>query len=151
MKTIRVFLLKDVEKIGMAGEIIKAAEGYARNFLIPRKIGIEVTKKNESSFVHRIKVVEKRKEAINSKTSLLAERIKAATVTFKRKIHDNDQLYGSISAKEIADELSKQHGVSVSNSQVLIAKSIKTKGQHSVTIKLSNKLQPQLRLKVVTE
>ncbi len=150
MKTVRVFLLKDVEKIGLAGEIIKAAEGYARNFLIPRKIGVEVTKKNESSFSHRIKVVEKRKEALDSKTSMLAEKIKGTMVTLKRKIHDNDQLYGSISAKEIADELSKQ-GISVSNSQVVMVKSIKTKGLHSVIIKLSNKLQPKLKVKIAPE
>ncbi len=150
MKTVRVFLLKDVEKIGMAGEIIKAAEGYARNFLIPKKIGIEVTKKNESSFTHRIKTVEKRKEAIESKTSLLAEKIKGTNLTLKRKLHDNDQLYGSISAKEIAEELGKK-GISVSNSQVIIGKSIKTKGQHSVIIKLSNNLQPKLKLKIVAE
>ena len=150
MKTVRVFLLKDVEKIGMAGEIIKAAEGYARNFLIPRKFGVEVTKKNEASFTHRIKTVEKRKEVLDSKTSMLAEKIKATMVTLKRKIHDNDQLYGSISAKDIAEELSKK-GIPVSNNQVVIVKSIKTKGLHSVTIKLSNKLQPKLKVKIAPE
>lgn len=151
MKTVRVFLLKDVAKVGMAGEIIKAAEGYARNFLIPRNLGVEVTAKNEASFAHRIKVVEERKEAIESKTSMLAEKIKGTQITITKKIHDDDQLYGSISSKEIAEELSKQHGITVSNSQVVIPKSIKTKGLHSVTIKLSNKLQPTLKLKVVAE
>ncbi len=151
MKTVRVFLLKDVEKIGLAGEIIKAAEGYARNFLIPRKLGVEITKKNESSYAHRIKTVEKRKEAIESKSSMLAEKIKGLSITLKRKVHDNDQLYGSISAKEIAEELSKKHGVSVSNSQVVITKAIKTKGHHKVTIKLSNKLQPTLTVTIVPE
>lgn len=150
MKTVRVFLLKDVERIGLAGEIIKAADGYARNFLIPKKIGVEVTKKNEASFAHRIKTVEKRKEALDSKSSMLAEKIKGMMITLKRKIHDNDQLYGSISAKEIAEELGKQ-GVSISNSQVVMVKSIKTKGLHSVVIKLSNKLQPKLKVKIAPE
>jgi large subunit ribosomal protein L9 len=132
MKTVRVFLLKDVEKVGMAGEIIKAAEGYARNFLIPRKMGVEVTKQNEASFVHQLKTVEHRKEVIESKTSMLAEKIKSVQITLKRKIHDNDQLYGSISAKEIVDELTKEHGITIANSQVVMEKAIKTKGQHTV-------------------
>ena len=151
MKMLRVFLLKDVEKVGIAGEIIKAAEGYARNYLIPKKIGVEVTSKNEASFVHRVKTIEKRKEAVSSKTSMLAEKIKAAQVVIKKKIHDNNQLYGSISPKEIAEELSKQHGISISNNQVIIDKSIKTKGLHSITIKLSSKLQPKLKVKIVPE
>ena len=151
MKMLRVFLLKDVEKVGMSGEIIKTAEGFARNYLIPRKFGVEVTDKNEASFSHRLKTIEHRKEVIASKTSLLAEKIKAAQITIKKKIHDNDQLYGSISPKEIAEELSKQHQITIANSQVIFDKSIKTKGIHTITIKLSSALQPQLKVKIVPE
>lgn len=151
MKFVRVFLLNDVEKVGISGEIIKASDGFARNFLIPQKFGVEVTPRNEASFAHRIKTVEHRKEVVESKTSMLAEKIKGLEVIIKRKVHDGDQLYGSISAKEIVDELSQKHGVSVSNSQVLMDKSIKNKGTHTVTIKLSSKLQPTLKVKVVPE
>jgi large subunit ribosomal protein L9 len=150
MKVLRVFLLKDVEKVGIAGEIIKAAEGFARNYLIPQKLAVEVTPKNESSFAHRVKTIEHRKEVVESKTSMLAEKIKGTELVIKRKIHDNDQLYGALSAREIVDELS-QHGISVSNSQVIMDKSIKTRGAHSITIKLSSKLQPTLKIKIVPE
>jgi large subunit ribosomal protein L9 len=151
MKMLRVFLLKDVEKVGMAGEIIKASEGYARNYLIPRGLAQEVTTKNEASFAHRIKTVEKRQEVVATKTSMLAEKIKGTQLVLKRKIHDDDQLYGSISPREIAEELSAQHGITVSNSQVIIDKAIKTKGVHSVTIKLSSQLQPSLKIKITPE
>lgn len=146
----RVFLLKDVEKIGIAGEIIKTTEGFARNYLIPKKFAVEVTPKNESSFSHRVKTIEHRKEVVESKTSMLAEKIKSIEIVIKRKMHDNDQLYGSISPRDIADEVAKQ-GVSVSPNQVLIEKSIKSKGTYPVTIKLSSKLQPQLKVKIVPE
>ena len=63
----------------MAGEIIKATEGFARNYLIPQKFGQEVTAKNEASFTHRIKTIEKRQEVVESKTSMLAEKIKGVT------------------------------------------------------------------------
>jgi large subunit ribosomal protein L9 len=151
MKMLRVFLIQDVEKVGMAGEIIKAAEGYARNYLIPRKLGQEVTHKNEASFANRIKTIEKRHEIVESKTSMLAEKIKSIQVVLKRKTHDNDQLYGSISPREIAEELSAQHGITVSNSQVIIEKAIKAKGLHTIIIKLSSKLQPTLKIKIIPE
>ena len=151
MKMVRVFLLQDVEKIGMAGEIIKAAEGFARNFLIPKKFGVEVTQKNEASFAHRIKNVEHRKEVLATKTSMLAEKIKEAQVILNKKMHDDDQLYAAVSPREIADELAKQHGIAVSNNQVIIDKAIKAKGLHSVVIKLSNSLQPNLAVKIIPE
>lgn len=147
----KVFLLKDVEQVGMAGEIIKTTEGFARNFLIPKKLAVEVTPKNESTFLNRIKVVENRKEVVATKTSMLAEKFKDLQIVLTKKMHDGDQLYGSISAKEIADELAKEHGIKVTNSQILIEKSIKTKGIHPVTIKLSKTLLPKLQVKVVAE
>lgn len=151
MKMLRVFLLQDVENVGMAGEIIKAAEGFARNYLIPRKLGQEVTMKNEASFAHRVKTIEKREEVVATKTSMLAEKIKGVQLVLKRKVHDDDQLYGSISPREIVDELSAQQNITISNSQVIIDKAIKTKGLHTVIIKLSSKLQPTLKIKIVPE
>lgn len=146
----KVYLLKDVEKIGMAGEIIKTSEGYARNFLIPKKLGVEVTEKNEESFKNRLRKLEERKEVIETKTSMAAERIKDLELVLKKKMHDGDKLYAAIGANEIVDLLAKE-GVSVSKSQVEFDKSIKSKGSYSVTIKLSSKLKPVFKLKVVPE
>jgi large subunit ribosomal protein L9 len=146
----KVFLLKDIERVGLAGEIIKTAEGYARNFLIPQKLAIEVTPHNESSLVNRIKIVENRKEVVATKTSMLAEKIKNLELVLKRKMHDGDQLYGTVSANEIVDLLA-QKGISVAKNQVEFDKSIKSKGNYSVVIKLSSKLQPVVKLKVISE
>lgn len=144
----KVFLLKDIEKVGCAGEMIKVQDGYAINFLFPRKLAIEITPLNEKSFIHRVKVIEKRQEVVASKTSMLAEKIKALTVVIKRKMHDNDKLYGAITEAEIVDGL-KEHAVSISKSQVVFDKSIKTKGSYTVTIKLSSQLKPQVTVKVI--
>jgi large subunit ribosomal protein L9 len=146
----KIFLLKNVEKVGMAGEIIKAKDGYAINYLIPNKLGVAVTDANEKNFAHRAVVIDQRKEVIASKTSMLAEKIKSMTVTLKRKTHDKDKLFGSINAAEIAQALSEQ-GVAVTKSQVEIAKSIKAVGTHTVTIKLSSSLKPELTVKIVAE
>jgi large subunit ribosomal protein L9 len=146
----KVFLNKDVEKVGMAGEVIKVEAGFARNFLFPRKLAVEITPTNEKFYANKIRQVVHRKEVVNSKTSILAENIKSLKITIKRKLHDDGKLYGAISSQEIADLLGKQ-GINVSKSQVLIDKSIKSKGTHEVTIKLTSQLKPTMTVVVVSE
>lgn len=146
----KIFLVKDVQNVGLAGEIITVADGFATNYLLPHKLGIQVTSSNEAEFSKRLQKVEQRQEVIKSKTSMLAERIKSVQVVIKRKMHDDGLLYGSINPQDIADELAKQ-GISVSKSQVLIEKSIKAKGTYQVTVKLSSTLLPVLTVKILPE
>jgi len=146
----KVFLKQDIEKIGMAGEIVKVGDGYARNFLIPRNFAVEVTPKNESFYKTKIKSVEHRKDVISSKTSMLAERIKSMKLSIKRKMHDDGKLYGSISQGEVVDLLG-QEGININKSQVIFDKSIKRKGSHKVTIKLTSQLMPELTVTISAE
>lgn len=146
----RVFLLKDIERVGIAGEIVKVKEGYAYNFLFPHKYAIEVTKANADHFKKREKVIEHRKEVVESKSSMLAEKIKSTSIGLKKKTHDDGKLYGSISPQEIVDALNNK-GISVSKSQVVFGKSIKSTGNYEITIKLSSKLQPTLSVKVMPQ
>lgn len=144
----KVFLLKDLEHIGLSGEIVKVKEGFAQNYLFPRKLAVEVNKTNQQHFKNRERVVDHRKEVLESKTSMLAEKIKSTSITLKRKTHDDGKLYGSINPQEIVDLLGEK-GIAISKSQVLFGKSIKTTGDYEITIKLSSKLQPAVSLKVV--
>lgn len=146
----KVYLLKDIERVGLAGEIITVSDGYALNFILPRKLGVQITQHNEANFKGRIKVVEHRKEVVASKTSMLAQRISALEVKIKRAIHDDGKLYGAINAQEVVDGLAV-FGVSVSKNQVIFDKNIKEKGAHKVTIKLSSKLTPTVTVKVIEE
>jgi len=149
----KVFMLKDVENVGMTGEMLKVSDGYATNFLFPRKLAVEVTPENEKGFARRLKVVEKRQEVVASKTSMLAEKIKSLKLVYKTKIHkskEGEELYGAIRENVIVDLLAEQ-GVSVAKNQVQFDKPIKTTGLHSVIIKLSNQLQPKVSLKIVAE
>jgi large subunit ribosomal protein L9 len=146
----KVFLRKDVEKIGLAGEIVKVTDGYAKNYLIPKGLAVVVTEKSERFFKSRERVVENRKVVIATQTSILAEKIGSMHITIKRKIHDDGKLYGAISPNEIVDELAKK-GISVSKNQVLFPKSIKEHGTYEVTIKLSSRLQPKIKVSIVSE
>lgn len=144
----KVFLLKNIEKVGIAGEILNVSEGYAQNFLLPRKLAMKVTDGNKEFFEKRAKTVEHRKEVIETETSMLSERIKDLSITLKKKIHDDNRLYAAINPSDIVESLAQQN-IKISKSQVLFDKSIKAVGNHLVTIRLSSKLQPQLQVKVV--
>jgi large subunit ribosomal protein L9 len=146
----KVFLLKNVEKVGMAGQVLTVTDGYGMNFLIPRKLAVQITAENESAFQNRIKQVEHRKEVVATETSMLAERIKSIELTLKRKMHDEGKLFGAVSTGDIVDLLA-QKGVSVAKNQIIFDKSIKAKGTYDVTIKLSSKLQPQIKVHVLPE
>ena len=146
----RIFLKKDIEKVGMAGEILKVSDGYARNFLLPKNLAVEITPHNENFYKKQVKEVEHRKEVVATQTSMLAERIGSMEITLKRKMHDDGKLYGAISPSEIAEALSDK-GVNVAKGKIVIQKSIKTKGNHEITIKLTSRLQPKVKVVVLPE
>ncbi len=146
----RVWLRNDIEKIGMAGEIVNVKDGFGRNYLIARSLAVEVTDKNKAFYETRATSVDQRKEVIASQTSMQAEKINNMQLVLKRKMHDNGKLYGSINPAEIVDLLALK-GISISKSQVVFGKSIKEQGEYKITIKLSSRLQPQIILKVTPE
>jgi large subunit ribosomal protein L9 len=145
-----VYLRKDVEKIGLAGEIIKVGDGFARNFLIPQGLAVEITTHNKHQYISKIRKVENRKEVIASQTSMFAEKLSTVSITLPRKMHDDGQLYGSINATEVVDALAEK-GISITKSQVEFDKSIKSKGTFKVHIKLTTKLKPAITVTVISE
>jgi large subunit ribosomal protein L9 len=143
----RVYMLKDVERVGITGQVITVSDGYAVNFLIPRKLAVEITEGNKEFFQQKKQKEQVAVAVLSSKVSMLAERIKTLHITIKERIHDGDKLYGAIGADEVVDLL-KQKEITINKKQVEFDKSIKTTGEHKVTIRLSSKLKPQLTLKV---
>ncbi len=146
----KVYMLKDVEKVGMNGQIITVSDGYAQNFLFPRKLAIRVTEENIAFFQARQIKEKVTAEVVSSKAAMLAERIKNIQLVIKEKTHDDGKLYGSVSADEIVDLL-KEKEISINKKQVDFPKAVKEVGEHKVTIKISSKLKPQLTLKVVSK
>ncbi|OQA34390.1 MAG: 50S ribosomal protein L9 [Candidatus Dependentiae bacterium ADurb.Bin331] len=146
----KVYLLKNVEKIGVAGEIISVADGYGANYLIPLKLGVQITPENLAFYEKKKKTIEHRKEVIATETSMLADKIKNTQITLKRKMANGHKLFGSVSDKEIA-ELLAQKDIHVSKNQVIFDKRITEKGNYEITVKLSNRLQPKIKLTVTPE
>lgn len=148
----KVYLLKDITNLGFEGEIVKVSDGYAKNYLIPRKLALEITSANQSHYEQKKKIVAHKQEVLATETSMLAERIKSTKVTIKKKAHENgtgpQKLYGSVSAGDIVDALAEEN-IRVAKNQVDFGKSIKTTGTFEVTIKLSSRLQPKTTVVVV--
>ena len=145
---VNVFLLQDVPKIGSKGEIISVKIGYANNYLVAQKLGITVNAQNEKELLANKKILEKKKEVVISKTSLIADRIKDLVLKIEKVAHEG-KLYGSVNASEIVELLDKE-GVKVNKSQIeMPAKSIKTEGTYDIVIKLTTQLKPHFKLKVI--
>jgi large subunit ribosomal protein L9 len=143
---VKVFLKKDVEKVGFANQIVSVNEGFARNFLFPQNLAVEVTRENEKLLSSKVRVIEHKKEAVATATSMLAEKIKHLSLTLRKKAHKNGELYGSVNATDVADLLATQ-GISVGKNQIEMEK-IKREGSYSVTVRLSNRLQSAFTLTV---
>lgn len=146
----KVYMLKDVENIGIAGQVVKVKEGHALNYLLPRKLAVKVTAKNEAFLAEKSKRAEVTAEAIKSKMGMLAERIKNMKFTVKKKSHDDGKLYGAVASDDIV-ELMKSKDVAINKKQVVFNKAVRTTGEHKVAIKLSSKLQPEITLTVSSE
>jgi len=143
-----VFLLKDIVQVGLKNEIIKVSSGYAKNFLFPNKFAVEVTKANENTYKSKIKTVQDRAAVIETTSSLLGNQISQLTLKLKKTMHDGDKLYAAIKPNEVVDLL-KDKNISISKSQVVFNKPIKSKGSYLVTVKLSSKIKPQFTLQIV--
>lgn len=147
-KTCFVLMKNDVEKVGMSGNIVKVSKAYAENFLVPNKLAILINDKELPSFENKKIKIEKQKEVLESKTSMLAERIKSNPIVIKAVVHNGKDLYGAIKEDQIVDAL-KNKGINIAKKQVEFAKSIKSTGDYEITIRLTSKLQPKLAVKVV--
>jgi large subunit ribosomal protein L9 len=142
-----IYMLKDVEKVGMAGQVVKVSDGYAVNYLVPKKLAKQISKTEIGNFKSQITKQKVETQVLNSKIAMLAEKIKSMHLVLKERVHDDGKLYGAISSSEIVTLL-KGKGISVNKKQIEFDKSIKSVGEHKITIRLSSKLKPQLTLKV---
>src|SRR5919108_1438206 len=126
-----VILRDHVENLGKRGEIVKVADGYARNYLLPRKLALPATDANKKWVERERKITEARDLEERSAAEAIAARLTALELTIERKVGENDQLYGSVTNADIADVLAKK-GFDIDRRKILLPDPIKALGETSV-------------------
>ena len=144
----KVILLQDVKSLGKKGAMVEVNEGYARNFIIPKKLGIEATPKNLNDF--KLKKAHEEKVAAENlaEAKALAAELEESSITVKIKVGEGGRSFGSVSTKEISDALKNQLGKDIDKKKIVMKDSIKAVGSFTVKIKLHPEVQAELSVKV---
>jgi large subunit ribosomal protein L9 len=145
-----VILREDVEKLGTRGQLVKVTPGYARNFLLPKKLAVAATDSNRKIVEQERQAALRREAKEQSDASELAKMMSGITLNFVQKAGDNDQLFGSVTAKDIADALENQK-YSIDRRKIQLDEPIKTLGEHKVTIRLHRDVSTEVNVKVTKE
>src|SRR5687768_17355053 len=145
-----VILRETVDHVGKRGEIVKVADGYARNYLLPRKLALPATEGNKRHVERERKIVEVREAEEKGQAEAIAARLNALDIVIVRRVGDTDQLYGSVTSGDIADFL-KAKGFEVDKRKLILPEPIKVIGEHTVPLKLHREVTVPLKVKVVKE
>ncbi|MCH5344987.1 MAG: 50S ribosomal protein L9 [Acetatifactor sp.] len=145
----KIILLQDEKKLGKKGDIIDASDGYARNYILPKKIGVEATPKNMNDLkLQKANDAKIAQEQLDAAKALAAE-LEGKQVTVKIKAGEGGKAFGSVSSKEIATAFKQQHNLEVDKKKIQLPESLKSFGSYEVTVKLHPQVTGKLNVKVV--
>ncbi len=147
----KVILLEDVKSLGKKGEIVNVSDGYARNYVLPKKLGVEANSANMNDLklqkANADKVAQEQLEAAQT----LAQELEKKEVVLKMKSGEGGRVFGSVSSKEIASAAKSQCGLELDKKKIQLSEAIKALGTYEVSVKLHAKVTGKLRVKVVEE
>jgi large subunit ribosomal protein L9 len=145
-----IILREDVEKLGPRGKVVKVADGYARNYLLPKNLAVAATESNKKIVEQERHAHVRREAKFKSDAEELAKLLESVTLNFKQKVGDNGQLFGSVTAKDIADAL-EQKNFHIDRRKIQLDDAIKTLGDHTVTLKLHRDVASTIHVVVEQE
>ena len=144
----KVILLQDVKALGKKGEVVNVNDGYARNFILPKKLGVEANGKNLNDLKlqknNEAKVAQEYLDAAKK----LAEELKAGKVVLTMKVGEGGRTFGSVSSKEIAEAVKEQMHLDIDKKKIQLKEQIKTLGTHIVSVKLHPEVTAELKVSV---
>ena len=145
-----VILREHVDNLGERGEVVKVADGYARNYLLPRKLALPATEGNKKHVERERKIVESREAEEKGQAEAIASRLNAIDIIIARRTGETEQLYGSVTSSDIADFL-KTKGFEIDRRKLILPEPIKLIGEHTVPLKLHREVTVPLKVQVVKE
>jgi len=147
----KVILLQDEKKLGKKGDLVEINDGYARNYVLPKKIGVEATPANMNDYkLHKANEAKVAKEQLEA-AQALAKDLDTKSVTVKIKAGTGGRAFGSVAGKEIAAAAKEQLGIELDKKKIVLAEALKNFGSYDVTIKLHPQVTGKLNVKVVEE
>ncbi len=147
----KVILLEDVRGVGDAGSVENVPDGYARNFLLPRKLAILATEGSLRNLEHHRAQIRRRQARESSNAKAVAEQLAQITVKLSAKAGEAGKLYGSITHAEIAEALAAQHNLTIDRRDITLPYPIKSLGQHEAHVRLHKDVEATLRIEVESE
>ena len=145
-----VILREDVEKLGTRGQLVKVAPGYARNFLLPNKMAVAATESNKKIVEQERQAYLRREAKVAGEAKELGNMLGAVAITISQKAGENDQLFGSVTSKDIAEALEKQ-GYTIERRKIALEEPIKTLGEFKVPVKLHREVTVEITVHVTKE
>jgi large subunit ribosomal protein L9 len=145
-----IILREDVDKLGARGQVVKVAAGYARNFLLPKRLAVAATEANKKIVEQERQAHLRREAKAVGEAQDLAKILSGVTVTIAQKAGESDQLFGSVTAKDIAEALEKQN-FTIDRRKIQLDESIKQLGEHKITVRLHREVPVEVTVQVVKE
>ena len=145
-----VILKEDVAKLGSRGDVVKVAEGYGRNYLLPRKLAIVADEGNKAVIVQMKAASVRRSAKEKTQAEELAKQFEGTSVSFTRKSGENDQLFGSVTSGDLADALTKK-GFNIDRRKIQLHEPLKTVGEFTVPVKLHKDVTAHLKVVIEKE
>lgn len=145
----KIILLQDEKKLGKKGQVLEVSDGYAKNYILPKKIGVEATAKNMNDLKLHNANEEKKAQELLAQAKEMAAALEEKQVVVKIKAGEGGKAFGSVSTKEIATALKEQFSLDVDKKKIVMQDALKNFGSYEVTVKLHPSVQAKLNVKVV--
>ncbi|MGI6129105.1 MAG: 50S ribosomal protein L9 [bacterium] len=147
----KVILLQDVPRLGKRGDVVNVNDGYARNYLLPRRLAQEATKGSLKEVERRLKAQAKKEKQAEQEARALAERLSGTEVAVTARAGEGGRLFGSITNQDVADAIEKQLKLTIDKRKIELKEPLKALGEHKVTLRLYTDVTSEIVVKVVTE
>lgn len=147
----KVILLDNIKGVGKKDEIINASDGYARNFLFPKKLAVEANNENISKLKAKKQSEQYKKDVNKENAEKIAKKLDDITLTIKVKAGENGKIFGGVTSKEILEELKKQYKIDIDKKKIILNENIKNLGSFDISMKLFEGVTGKLKVKVISE
>ncbi|MGD9075764.1 MAG: 50S ribosomal protein L9 [Desulfobacteraceae bacterium] len=146
----KIILTQEMHDLGLEGDVVEVANGYARNYLIPKGIALKANEQNIKLMETKRKKIEVKRFEAKEEAEKIKERMAEVEITISQKVGEEDKLYGSVTSMDIASQLEKQ-GITIDRRKIVLDKPIKTLGEYEIPVKLYPEVTGSIRVVVIPE